>query len=121
MPPRTAFLVIALAGCSPLKQPMPAEKQVTFAEHGHILTNAAVWSPDGKRVVYDVRSDPAGDGAVDPDPRASGPTTPVAGGPTRAGVDPPTGAPTALYAHPPGAAVRPQIVGRVDLPGCPAT
>jgi hypothetical protein len=26
-----------------------------------VLTNAAVWSPDGRWVVYDVRSDPAGD------------------------------------------------------------
>jgi WD40 repeat protein len=37
------------------------ERQVTFAPHGHILTNAAVWSRDGRRIVYDVRSDPAGD------------------------------------------------------------
>jgi dipeptidyl aminopeptidase/acylaminoacyl peptidase len=36
------------------------ERQVTFAPHGHILTNAAVWSRDGRRIVYDVRSDPAG-------------------------------------------------------------
>jgi hypothetical protein len=36
------------------------EKQVTFAPHGHILTNAGVWSPDGRWIVYDVRSDPAG-------------------------------------------------------------
>lgn len=40
---------------------MPNERQVTHAPHGHILTNAAVWSRDGRRVVYDVRSDPAGD------------------------------------------------------------
>ncbi|HEX3149408.1 MAG TPA: DUF3748 domain-containing protein [Gemmataceae bacterium] len=37
------------------------ERQITHAPHGHILTNAAVWSRDGRRVVYDVRSDPAGD------------------------------------------------------------
>jgi hypothetical protein len=37
------------------------QKQVTTAPHGHVLTNAAVWSPDGKRLVYDVRSDAAGD------------------------------------------------------------
>lgn len=37
------------------------ERQVTHAAHGHILTNANVWSRDGRRVVYDVRSDPAGD------------------------------------------------------------
>jgi Protein of unknown function (DUF3748)/WD40-like Beta Propeller Repeat len=37
------------------------ERQVTHAPHGHILTNAAVWSRDGRRIVYDVRSDPAGE------------------------------------------------------------
>src|SRR5262249_8422416 len=36
------------------------EKQLTFRPCGHILTNAGVWSPDGKWVVYDTRSDPAG-------------------------------------------------------------
>lgn len=37
-----------------------AERQLTTAPHGHILTNAAVWSPDGAWLVYDVRSDAAG-------------------------------------------------------------
>lgn len=37
------------------------ERQVTTAAHGHILTNTGVWSPDGEWLVYDVRSDPAGD------------------------------------------------------------
>jgi len=37
------------------------ERQITFAAHGHLLTNANVWSPDGKWLVYDVRS---GDGSV---------------------------------------------------------
>src|SRR5215207_9853141 len=36
------------------------ERQVTFAPHGHILTNSGVWSRDGRRIVYDIRSDPAG-------------------------------------------------------------
>lgn len=36
------------------------ERQLTTAAHGHILTNANVWSPDGEWIVYDVRSDPAG-------------------------------------------------------------
>ena len=36
------------------------ERQLTFAPHGHILTNTAVWSPDSRWIVYDVRSDPAG-------------------------------------------------------------
>lgn len=36
------------------------ERQLTNAAHGHILTNANVWSPDGEWIVYDVRSDAAG-------------------------------------------------------------
>lgn len=36
------------------------EKQLTFAPHGHILTNTAVWSPDSKWIVYDLRSDAEG-------------------------------------------------------------
>jgi WD40 repeat protein len=35
-------------------------RQLTDSAYGHILTNTAVWSPDGKWIVYDVRSDPAG-------------------------------------------------------------
>ncbi len=35
-------------------------RQLTDAPHGHILTNTAVWSPDGEWIVYDIRSDPAG-------------------------------------------------------------
>ncbi len=34
------------------------ERQVTFAPRGHVLTNTAVWSPDGLWLVYDVREDP---------------------------------------------------------------
>jgi hypothetical protein len=40
---------------------MRGERQLTTASHGHVLTNTAVWSPDCRRIVYDVRSDPAGD------------------------------------------------------------
>jgi hypothetical protein len=36
------------------------ERQLTRAPPNHILTNTNVWSPDGKWIVYDVRSDPAG-------------------------------------------------------------
>jgi hypothetical protein len=36
------------------------ERQLTHAPHGHVLTNANVWSPDSQWIVYDVRSDPAG-------------------------------------------------------------
>lgn len=38
------------------------ERQITSAPCGHILTNTRVWSPDGKWLVYDIRSDQAGDG-----------------------------------------------------------
>jgi hypothetical protein len=36
------------------------ERQLTDASHGHILTNTGVWSPDGRWIVYDVRSDESG-------------------------------------------------------------
>ncbi len=36
------------------------QRQMTFASHGHMLTNCNSWSPDSRRIVYDVRSDPAG-------------------------------------------------------------
>lgn len=39
---------------------MEQERQVTFAAHGHILTNINVWSPDSRWIVYDTRSDEAG-------------------------------------------------------------
>ena len=38
----------------------PTVRQITHAPHGHILTNVNVWSPDSRRIVYDVRSDVAG-------------------------------------------------------------
>lgn len=37
-------------------------RQVTAAPHGHVLTNTGVWSPDGRWIVYDVRS--TADGSV---------------------------------------------------------
>lgn len=37
------------------------EKQVTHGPGGRILTNTGVWSPDSEWIVYDRRSDPAGD------------------------------------------------------------
>ena len=33
-----------------------AERQLTRAAHGHVLTNVNAWSPDSRRIVYDVRS-----------------------------------------------------------------
>jgi len=40
---------------------MPREVQLTRGNWGRILTNANVWSPDGEWIVYDTRSDPAGE------------------------------------------------------------
>jgi hypothetical protein len=69
---RLALLLI-LGGChhdrEPVKgirpmsvtEPRPNEKQITRASHGHLLTNTGVWSPDGQWIVYDIRSDAAGD------------------------------------------------------------
>lgn len=40
---------------------MTDEVQVTSGPGGRILTHAGVWSPDGEWIVYDTRSDPAGE------------------------------------------------------------
>jgi hypothetical protein len=41
----------------PFSVPMPAaERQLTHAPHGHMLTNVNVWSPDSRWIVYDVRA-----------------------------------------------------------------
>jgi Protein of unknown function (DUF3748)/WD40-like Beta Propeller Repeat len=32
------------------------ERQLTYAPHGHVLTNVNVWSPDSRWIVYDVRT-----------------------------------------------------------------
>ena len=42
-----------LAVCSTVPA---AERQLTTAPHGHVLTNVNVWSPDSRWIVYDVRS-----------------------------------------------------------------
>lgn len=39
----------------------PTEKQLTHGPGGRILTNTGVWSPDSRWIVYDVRSDAAGE------------------------------------------------------------
>lgn len=67
-------LTVVLTGCALGEAPSPMsssgssvresiqnERQLTRAEYGHILTNTGVWSPDGEWIVYDVRSDAAGD------------------------------------------------------------
>lgn len=53
---------VALSKPARVTKEKPIEKQITSAPHGHILSNSNVWSPDGKWLVYDVRSD--ADGAV---------------------------------------------------------
>jgi hypothetical protein len=40
--------------------PMPDARPVTTAPHGHVLTNAGVWSADSRWLVYDIRSAPDG-------------------------------------------------------------
>jgi Tol biopolymer transport system component len=40
---------------------MPTVVQLTSGPGGRILTNSAVWSPDQQWIVFDSRSDPAGD------------------------------------------------------------
>ena len=37
------------------------ERQITHGPGGRILTNTGVWSPDSQWIIYDRRSDPAGD------------------------------------------------------------
>ena len=39
---------------------MTDPRQITHGPRNHVLTNIGVWSPDGKWIVYDTRSDPAG-------------------------------------------------------------
>lgn len=43
-------------------QSFGSERQITVAQYGHLLTNIAVWSPDSRWLVYDVRT--AGDGSI---------------------------------------------------------
>jgi hypothetical protein len=39
----------------------PRERQISRGPGGRIVTNTGVWSPDSKWIVYDTRSDPAGE------------------------------------------------------------
>ncbi len=43
------------------KNDFARERQITRGPGGRILTNTGVWSPDGRWIVYDTRSDAAGD------------------------------------------------------------
>lgn len=45
----------------PATESLQRERQITRARHGHILTHTGVWSPDGEWIVYDIRSDAAGE------------------------------------------------------------
>ncbi len=45
----------------PTDESYPSEVQVTRGPDGRILTNTAVWSPDSQWIVYDTRSDAAGE------------------------------------------------------------
>jgi len=63
--------LLVLFGCrqhaprfSPMKslnQAAATSRPITRGPGGRILTNTRVWSPDGEWIVYDVRSDPAGE------------------------------------------------------------
>jgi len=54
-----AFLLAS--GVMAAQTPRTVEQQITFAPRGHILTNTGAWSPDGLWIVYDTRSDAAGE------------------------------------------------------------
>jgi hypothetical protein len=64
-----ALLLCLVAGCARLAPVMSnvnqagpgTERQITHGPGGRILTNTGVWSPDGAWIVYDTRSDAAGD------------------------------------------------------------
>jgi hypothetical protein len=50
-----------IAQAMPAPVPPATERQLTRGPGGRILTNTGVWSPDGEWIVYDTRSDPAGE------------------------------------------------------------
>ncbi len=53
-------VAIQCARKSLLKKAMPRETILTNGPGGRVLTNANVWSADGKWILFDSRSDPAG-------------------------------------------------------------
>ncbi|WP_010581747.1 DUF3748 domain-containing protein [Schlesneria paludicola] len=60
------FLLVVLAnhstsGADYVNPIFGEERQITRGAGGRILTNTGVWSPDSQWLIYDVRSDPAGD------------------------------------------------------------
>lgn len=60
MKPATFGAALLLAA-TPMHSQTPTEFQVTRGPGGRILTNTAVWSPDSQWIVYDTRSDAAGE------------------------------------------------------------
>ena len=56
------FMSLSCRTDSPHANSAAGERQVTHAPHAHLLTNAGVWSPDGKWIAYDIRSDAPGAG-----------------------------------------------------------
>jgi hypothetical protein len=54
------MIAAAIATAAPQPLLSAGERQITHAPYGHILTNTRVWSPDGRWIIYDVRSDEAG-------------------------------------------------------------
>lgn len=52
---------IMSTGASTVRESFGEERQITHGALGHILTNTGVWSPDSEWIVYDIRSDAAGD------------------------------------------------------------
>lgn len=58
---RQFWLVVAASILVHGMRAKAVETQITDRPVGHILTNINAWSPDGKWIVYDTRSDPAGE------------------------------------------------------------
>jgi WD40 repeat protein len=58
---RRFWLVVAASILVNGMRATAVETQITDRPVGHILTNTNVWSPDGKWIVYDTRSDTAGE------------------------------------------------------------
>ena len=56
-----AILSMSQTSCQTTRDPAGVEIQVTRGPGGRILTNTGVWSPDGQWIVYDTRSDAAGE------------------------------------------------------------
>ncbi len=50
---KTRLTTLAMIGLAAVAHAQ--ERQLTHAPHGHVLTNVAVWSPDSRWLVYDVR------------------------------------------------------------------